>query len=105
MAAGEGMGAGRTSGRGRGRGRGGRGGRKKGRGASKQGTMISGPPRLENVAEDKLDTVYVFREERPGRYVDGDVFNVLLFPFCWPYELRVRVDVRTTHSELMIIYT
>ena len=69
MAAGEGMGGGRTGGRGRGRGRAGRGGKKKGgKGTSKQGTLIAGPPRLENVPEDKLDEVFVFREERPGRY-------------------------------------
>lgn len=68
MAAGEGMGGGRTGGRGRGRGRGGRGGKKKGgKGTSKQGTLIAGPPRLENVPEEKLDEVFVFREERPGR--------------------------------------
>ena len=69
MAAGEGMGGGRTGGRGRGgRGRGGRGGKKKGgKGTSKQGTLIPGPPRLENVPEEKLDEVFVFREERPGR--------------------------------------
>ncbi|CAN0257020.1 unnamed protein product, partial [Laminaria digitata] len=67
MAAGEGMGGGRTGGRGRGRGRGGRGGKKKGgKGTSKQGTLIAGPPRLENIPEDKLDEVFVFREERPG---------------------------------------
>lgn len=62
------MGGGRTGGRGRGRGgRGGKGGRKKGKGASKQGTFIPGPPRLENVPQDKLDEIFVFREERPGR--------------------------------------
>lgn len=71
MAAGEGMGGGRTGGRGKaGRGRGGKGGRKKGKGASKQGTFITGPPRLENVPQDKLDEIFVFREERPGRYAE-----------------------------------
>lgn len=61
------MGGGRTGGRGRGGGRGGKGGRKKGKGVSKQGTKIPGPPRLENVPEDKLSEIFVFREELPGR--------------------------------------
>lgn len=66
------MGGGRTGGRGKGgRGRGSKGGRKKGKGVSKQGTFIPGPPRLENVPEDKLDEIFVFREERPGRYAES----------------------------------
>lgn len=62
------MGGGRTgkgkTGGGRGRGRGGKA-RKKGSNQS----LVPGPPRLENVAPDKLDEVHVFREKRPTRCV------------------------------------
>ena len=55
-----------ASGRGR-RSKGRKGGENKATGFSDQGTMISGPPRLENVPEEELDTIHIFREERPGR--------------------------------------
>lgn len=67
-AAGEGMGGGLSGAKG-GRGGAGKGkkGSKKKKKGSKQGTLIPGPPRLENVPEDKLDQAYVFRQERPGQ--------------------------------------
>lgn len=75
MAAGEGI---ATPGRGmggrassaRGRGRGGR----KGKGGTKQGSLIPGPPRLENVPVDKLDEIFLFKEERPGRYSNNMIW-------------------------------
>lgn len=36
-------------------------------GRKKRGNMVPGPPRLENVPEDKLDEVLLFREERPNK--------------------------------------
>lgn len=33
----------------------------------KRGSLIPGPPRLENVPQEKMDEVLLFREERPNR--------------------------------------
>lgn len=78
MAAGEGMGGGGRASGGKAKG-GGRGrGKKKGKGSSKQGTLIPGPPRLENIPEDKLDSVFIFREKRPGRWVMDSLHYIQL---------------------------
>lgn len=36
-------------------------------GRQKRGSMVPGPPRLENVPEDKLDEALLFREEKPNK--------------------------------------
>lgn len=59
----------RGSGEATGRGRGGRDKIKDAKGSTKGATLVSGPPRLESVPEEELDTIHVFREERPGRWV------------------------------------
>lgn len=59
----------RGSGEARGRGREGRDKIKGAKGSTKRAALISGPPRLESVPEEELDTIHVFREERPGRSV------------------------------------
>lgn len=55
------------------RGREGRDKIKGAKGSTKRVALISGPPRLECVPEEELDTIHVFREERPGRSVDAYV--------------------------------
>lgn len=65
MASGQGGGRGKA----RGRGRGGRGGKGKRKGKTNQGSLIPGPPRLEVVPQEKLDQIFLFKEERPGRYM------------------------------------